>query len=142
MTDGSLKLNETARTSRSYTEMTSTLPWHQSVTAFCQWTILRGSYDALSSSVCSKVDLRWILHDEVPHCQRLAGLTAVAAEADSFRSTMQDCKRLSVGALLALAALSGACASRGNLKPQPFPLPGRSPEPSQALIATALSFRG
>ena len=67
---------------------------------------------------------------------------------------MQDCKRLSVGALLALAALSGACASRGNLKPQPFPLPGGSPapaptvvpvpppEPPQTLIATALSFRG
>jgi len=130
------------------------LPWHQSVTAFCQWTILRGSYDALRSSVCSKVDLRWILHDEVPHCQRLAGLTAAAAEADSFRSTMQDCKRLSVVALLAMAALSGACASRGNLKPQPFPLPAGSPapaptvvpppptEPRQTLIATALSFRG
>ena len=43
MTDGSLKLNETARISRSYTEMTSTLPWHESVTAFCQWTILSGS---------------------------------------------------------------------------------------------------
>ena len=43
MTDGSLKLTETARISRSYTEMTSTLPWHQSVMAFCQWTILRGS---------------------------------------------------------------------------------------------------
>src|SRR5215203_886093 len=53
MTDGSLKLIETARISLSYTEMTSTLPWHQRVTAFCQWTILRGSYDALRSSVCS-----------------------------------------------------------------------------------------
>src|SRR5215831_18981125 len=59
MTEGSLKLNETARISLSYTEMTSTLPWHQSVTAFCQWTILRGSYDALRSSVCS-ID-RWML---------------------------------------------------------------------------------
>src|SRR5437870_3848587 len=53
MTDGSLKLNETARISLSYTEMTSTLPWHQSVTAFCQWTTLSGSYDAFSRSVCS-----------------------------------------------------------------------------------------
>ena len=32
---------------------TSTLPWHHSVTAFCQWTILSGSYDALRRSVCS-----------------------------------------------------------------------------------------
>src|SRR5438445_1857428 len=53
ITDGSLKLNDTARISRSYTEMTSTLPWHHSVMAFCQWTILRGSYDALRRSVCS-----------------------------------------------------------------------------------------
>ena len=36
MTDGSLKLKEGERTSRSYEEMTSTFPWHQSVTAFCQ----------------------------------------------------------------------------------------------------------
>ena len=40
MTDGSLKLKETDRTSRSYTEMTSTFPWHQSVIAFCQWNDL------------------------------------------------------------------------------------------------------
>src|SRR5712691_1550065 len=53
MTDGNLKLMDTARISRSYTEITSTLPWHQSVTAFCQWTILRGSYDAFKRSVCS-----------------------------------------------------------------------------------------
>src|SRR6476620_8480450 len=53
MTDGSLKLNETDRTSRSYTEITSTFPWHQSVIAFCQWTTLSGSYVALSRSVCS-----------------------------------------------------------------------------------------
>lgn len=83
MTEGSLKLKETARTSRSYTEMTSTLPWHQSVTAFCQWTIFRGSYDALRSSVCSTGDLGWILHDEVPQCQRLAALSYAVAEADT-----------------------------------------------------------
>jgi hypothetical protein len=54
MTDGSLRLNDTDRISRSlYTEMTSTFPWHQSVIAFCQWTTLRGSYVALSRSVCS-----------------------------------------------------------------------------------------
>ena len=44
MTEGSLKLKETARISLSYTEMTSTFPWHQSVTAFCQWTTFSGSY--------------------------------------------------------------------------------------------------
>ena len=54
MTDGSLKLNVTDRTSRwSYSEITSTFPWHQSVTAFCQWTTLRGSYVAFRRSVCS-----------------------------------------------------------------------------------------
>src|SRR5918996_4960573 len=54
ITDGSLKLKVTERTSRwSYVEMTSTFPWHQSVTAFCQWTTFRGSYVALSRSVCS-----------------------------------------------------------------------------------------
>src|SRR4051812_26303443 len=53
MTEGSLKLKDTDRTSRSYTEMTSTFPWHQRVIAFCQWTTLSGSYVALRRSVCS-----------------------------------------------------------------------------------------
>src|SRR5215813_12373068 len=61
MTDGSLKLMETARISRSYTEMISTFPWHQSVTAFCQWTILSGSYDAFRSRVCSIADVRSVV---------------------------------------------------------------------------------
>src|SRR3954468_21059088 len=56
MTDGSLKLSETVRCSRSKTEITSTFPWHHSVTAFCQLTILRGSYDAFRSSVCSNLN--------------------------------------------------------------------------------------
>ena len=43
ITDGSLMLNETDRTSRSYTAMISTLPWHQSVMAFCQCTTRKGS---------------------------------------------------------------------------------------------------
>src|SRR5574338_733841 len=59
MTDGSLKLKETDRTSRSYTEMTSTFPWHQSVIAFCQWTTFRGTYVALSRSVCSMISLSY-----------------------------------------------------------------------------------
>src|SRR5215470_16646852 len=100
MTDGSLKLNETARTSRSYTEMTSTLPWHQSVTAFCQWTIFRGSYDALSSSVCSTGDLRRIVTDEVLQCQRLAALSYLAALADRRGRRMKDCKKLVTSVVL------------------------------------------
>ena len=55
MTDGSLKLTDTALISRSWTAITSTFPWHQSVIAFCQWTTLRGSYEALRRSVCSMV---------------------------------------------------------------------------------------
>ena len=78
---------------------------------------------------------------------------------------MQDCKRLSAAALLALASITGACASSNNARPRPFPMPsgaGENPvvqtvEPPPAtsvpapraavpedrsLIATALSFRG
>src|SRR5688500_12226687 len=53
MTDGSLKLTDTALISRSWTAITSTFPWHQSVIAFCQLTTLRGSYEAFRRSVCS-----------------------------------------------------------------------------------------
>src|SRR5262245_30477404 len=74
MTDGSLKLIETARISRSYSLMTSTFPWQRSVMAFCQWTILRGSYDAFSSSVWSIVQSdrgspEEILPERPPGCQ-------------------------------------------------------------------------
>src|SRR5262245_45665766 len=93
MTEGSLKLNETARTSRSYTEMISTLPWHQSVTAFCQLTILSGSYDALRSSVCSMAT-SGIVPNALIECQdngrrkrrgtyRLAPLTNVPLTTDT-----------------------------------------------------------
>src|SRR5690349_12817021 len=53
MTEGSLKLTDTALISRSWTAITSTFPWHQSVIAFCQLTTLRGSYEAFRRSVCS-----------------------------------------------------------------------------------------
>jgi hypothetical protein len=43
ITDGSLMLNETDRISRSWCATISTLPWHQSVIAFCQCTTRRGS---------------------------------------------------------------------------------------------------
>src|SRR3954452_23176615 len=53
MTEGSLKVNLTEWISRSYEDITSTFPWHQSVIAFCQWTTFSGSYVALRRSVCS-----------------------------------------------------------------------------------------
>src|SRR5687767_15373051 len=53
MTEGSLKLTDTALISRSWTAITSTFPWHQRVIAFCQSTTLRGSYEALRRSACS-----------------------------------------------------------------------------------------
>ena len=76
---------------------------------------------------------------------------------------MQECKRLSAVVVLALAALTTACASSGKVaRPQPFPSPAGaspvSPAPaspalpaqpaspalpaSPSLIDTALSYRG
>src|SRR5215470_17373532 len=127
MTDGSLKLKDTARTSRSYTEMTSTFPWHHSVTAFCQWTILRGSYDALRSSVCSTGTLRRIVADEVSQCQFTEPLRIVLDRADNIRMVTK--LLTSLVALAALAALTSACASSGANRPRPFPTPS-APEPA------------
>src|SRR4030095_602514 len=84
-------LKVTARISRSYSRMTSTLPWHRRVIAFCQSTILRGSYDAFSRSVCSirvpkpgaPVE---ILHDNRKGVKHLAALWYVGDGAD----TLQD----------------------------------------------------
>ncbi len=65
---------------------------------------------------------------------------------------MKDCKALIAAAALVVGALSGACASRGNVRPQPFPQPAGSQPPAAvpatpvspqaSLIDTALSFRG
>jgi cell wall-associated NlpC family hydrolase len=70
---------------------------------------------------------------------------------------MQDRKTLTgaaVIALVALAALTTACASSGAARPRPFPMPAGSatppptpaaepkPIPTPTLIDTALSFRG
>src|ERR1043166_7989230 len=158
MTDGSLKLNETARISRSYTEMISTFPWHQSVTAFCQWTILRGSYDAFRSSVCSTKDLRRILPDEVSQCQLTGPLRIVLTHADNSKMPAK------ILVVLATTRRAPASASSGATPPRPFPVPAGTssatppaPDPApaspvappptaapqdQALVATALSFRG
>src|SRR5206468_10975288 len=95
MTDGSLNVMETPWMSRSYTSTISTFPWHQSVTAFCQWTILSGSYVAFSSNVCS-ITLRghfdrWAREvsrrrngKRLDECQ-LAALWRLALAADSSR---------------------------------------------------------
>src|SRR5215813_5196490 len=135
MTDGSLKLNETARTSRSYTEMISTFPWHHSVTAFCQWTILRGSYDAFRSSVCSTEGLRRILHDEVSQCQLTEPLRIVPADADKHwmvRKSRFDVRYAIVTAFVTAAALASACASSGANRPRPFPTPAGASTPAPA----------
>ena len=71
MTDGSLRLNETERISRSYTATISTLPWHQSVIAFCQCTTRSGSYVALSSSVCSMTRKRVSFLPDSPGLSRV-----------------------------------------------------------------------
>ena len=75
---------------------------------------------------------------------------------------MQECKKLVAVAGLALGALTAGCASKGNIRPQPFPMPGGSPSPVAAppavappaaaapapaqprvtLVDTALTFRG
>src|SRR6476620_2719764 len=142
MTDGSLKLKETDRTSRSYTEMTSTFPWHQRVIAFCQWTTLSGSYVAFRRSVCSI-----IVESLCPTDQRLSRIRAHNRIVSS-----------SLRALIPVIALIGAsaCASTGAV-PQPFPTPGGAarttprppPESAGALPAdpyaisgTALALRG
>src|SRR6476620_787216 len=155
MTDGSLRLNETARISLSYTEMTSTFPWHQSVTAFCQWTILSGSYDAFRRSVCSK--LFGILPDacrgvKVGRLQitwnmalrALCGTLAVHPIAMQMidtlpaRPTRGDRsprrRRWALAWALALGTGCAACASTGAV-PRPFPMPGQAasmPRPSPA----------
>src|SRR5580765_3678356 len=98
ITDGNLKLIETARISRSYTEITSTLPWHKSVIAFCQCTIFRGSYDAFNRSVCSMGDSCMLRGAVLKFCP-------TTVEVSSYRG----CKPL---ANLWLAASVGGLKSR------------------------------
>src|SRR5262245_6809312 len=142
MTDGSLKLIETARISLSYTEMTSTLPWHQSVTAFCQWTILSGSYDAFRRSVCSIGALRTRRRTSsriVPEgCRGVKASASLNSLSEGVYSDETDSgwrpaapaaagwrQGLAAYALaLSAAFATGACASSGAV-PRPFPTPGR-----------------
>jgi cell wall-associated NlpC family hydrolase len=77
--------------------------------------------------------------------------------------TMQECKKLVAVAALILGGFTAACASKGNIRPQPFPVPGGStpvappvaappiaaqpapsapPQQNGTLIDTALAFRG
>src|SRR5256885_8338269 len=110
MTDGSLKLIETARISRSYTEITSTLPWHQSVTAFCQLTIFSGSYDAFRRSVCSN------LFEFCPTPVGVSigcGLWYLRRDADTVNVTALRCSWLAIAPIVLTALSAGACASTG-----------------------------
>src|SRR2546423_14043189 len=103
MTEGSLKLTDTALISRSWTAITSTFPWHQSVIAFCQLTTFRGSYEALRRSVCSMTVT--MMPDGCLGCQ--AGWrhpTLVLPE--SYADNVSVLKALLV---LVLAASAGAC---------------------------------
>jgi len=107
--------------------MTSTFPWHQSVTAFRQWTIFRGSYDAFRSSVCST------LHESCPTTVGVSihrSLWYEGADADTvdviYRTRGSHWRS---AAVLALAACSGACASTGAV-PRPFPTPGGAAPPA------------
>src|SRR6188472_3391750 len=132
---------ETPWISLSYTEITSTFRWHQSVTAFCQSTILRGSYDAFRRSVCSISPLRVLSASvrrtasdsarRLPRCQgndtrkhrghqRLASVLARVKPVQS-RAMFRRCPV--AGTLLGAIALSvfaSACAS-SRTAPRPFP---------------------
>ena len=121
MTDGSLKLKDTDRTSRSYTEITSTFPWHQRVIAFCQWTTFSGSYVALSRSVCS-INLRSLCPRDgrsVKPMRRITGLFPIALAEQSG---------LSLNSSLPLAVRqprARSCAiRRGHVARRPAAVPG------------------
>src|SRR4051794_16373509 len=147
--------------------MTSTFPWHQSVTAFCQLTIFRGSYDAFRRSVCSN------LFEFCPTPVRVSigcGLWYLRGGADIVNVPALRCSWLAIAPIAVAALRAGACASTGAT-PRPFPMPGggsptSSPAPAQpdspsapppvalssqpgvspvdgyALVGTALSLRG
>ncbi len=105
-----------------------------------------------------------ILPDEVSQCQRRDPLRIVLCRADNRLMAIRqrcDLRPLVAAWILAVAALTAACASSGASRPRPFPSPAGSaaapvvspsqpdhvaPPPAvpgdQALVATALSFRG
>src|SRR5215208_2071860 len=162
MTDGSLKLKDTDRTSRSYTEITSTFPWHQRVIAFCQLTTFSGSYVALSRSVCS-INLshfaRWTTVCQDYKADNRIVYKALGGKLRPCRPEAGPRPPMSRLIVLLLASVATACASTGAT-PRPFPSPGSPPagspaepvaeappatEPSQdtyAITGTALSLRG
>src|SRR5688500_3307007 len=90
--------------------MISTLPCTHSVTAFCQWTILRGSYVAFRRSVCSMARSR-IVAQARHQCQ--------AARCGNSHIP----KGLAWWVAVALAAGTAACWGRSAV-PRPFPTPG------------------
>src|SRR3954471_12233631 len=101
--------------------MTSTFPWHQSVTAFCQWTIFRGSYDAFRRSVCSNL---------FEFCPTAVGVSIgcrlwyLRGDTDIVNVPALRFSRLAIAPIALAAACAGACASTGAT-PRPFPMPGR-----------------
>src|SRR4051812_36833167 len=122
MTDGSLTVNETARISRSYSRMTSTLPWQSRVIAFCQFTILSGSYDAFRRSV-------WVMSLLGKFCTTPAGVSRHSSRklfetrvvrAMCYGNVPADKMIPMKWSLIAVAVLTSACASTGAV-PQPFP---------------------
>ena len=125
MTDGSLKLKETDRTSRSYTEITSTFPWHQRVIAFCQWTTFSGSYVALSRSVCSinlSYSARW-----AARLSRLTGCNRIVCSA--LGGTARGVAGRDAGPGVANEPPHRRCAARRVLATSAAPRPAPSPRP-------------
>src|SRR5262245_13418042 len=129
MTDGSLIEKETDRTSRSWCATISTLPWHQSVMAFCQCTIRRGSYVAFNSNVCS-------IRTRRQHSINGDGMVSKATRADSW-----DVIRMlrSTAVLLALSASLSACVSARHLS---APATAAMPAPAPAVVEFARSLVG
>src|SRR4051812_7088313 len=104
--------------------MISTLPCTQSVTAFCQLTILSGSYVAFRRSVCSMARSRLV--DQRRHrCQGLYCCNALSA------------KGLAFCVALAAAAATAACGGRSAV-PRPFPTPGGTARSGVASPASPL----
>src|SRR6185503_9902117 len=124
--------------------MISTFPCTQSVTAFCQWTILRGSYVAFRRSVCSMSSLPEAC-DPRMSTRETNSLIVDHAPLDcqgSCHCNTLVSKGLALWLAVGLAALTVACGGRSAV-PRPFPTPGgtaRSPtaSPASPLVESVL----
>src|SRR5262245_53015451 len=70
--------------------MTSTLPWKSRVMAFCHGTILRGSYVALRTRVCSMANPPKNSALRSQDCQGRPGRAAAASRASGRRARLPD----------------------------------------------------